>query len=362
MTGGGGRGRLSRRTLLGLGAGAVGLGGAAVVGNMLGVPTGAVTPDPAALFGLRSSVNHRFADLPGRAGRLDLYRPSGPGPFPVVAWTSGSGWREDSGFQGGQEVARGLVPHGFAVASFSVRSSRQGQFPAQVEDATAAVRWLRDQAERQDLDPGRVALAGTSSGGWTALMAGLTGGRDLDRERVPPPGLEVPPGGHVIPEEERVQAVVDFFGPTDFLAMNAQMPPGGCELYNRQWGLEHCHLDDHGTKSAMLGVPVLASGGLTRLASPLAHITAQAPPTLVVHGLKDATVPWEQSLELYRAFEAAGVRSAFYSVAEAGHDLGMMGGRWGSAEVLRSDIPLSAVHATISWAAVAAFLDAVLPG
>lgn len=356
------RGRLTRRAVLGLGGGALVLGGGAAVANLAGVPPAPVGPDVTALYGLRTSTGNRYADLPGRAGRVDVYRPQGPGPFPVVVWNAGSGWRDDRGYHDGQDVARGLVPHGYAVAAFSVRNSRQGRFPAQVEDATAAVRWVRAHAEELELDPARLTLAGTSSGGWNALMAGLTGGRGLDRADVPPPGFEVPAGGHGIPEEDRVQAIVDFFAPTDFLAMNTQMPPGGCEEYNRQWRLEHCHLDDHGTKSEMLGVPVLASGGLTRLASPIAHVRPDSPPVLIVHGLKDPTVPWRQSLELYEAAEAAGVRTAFYSVAEAGHDLGMMNSRWGQAEVLRSGVPLSAVHATISWAAVAAFLDTVLPG
>ncbi|MFP3340699.1 alpha/beta hydrolase fold domain-containing protein, partial [Micrococcus sp. SIMBA_131] len=76
------------------------------------------------------------------------------------------------------------------------RSSKRGTVPAQVEDATAAVRWGRRHAPGLQLDAGRVAVAGSSSGGWNALLAGLTGGQDLDRGQVPPPGREVPDGGH----------------------------------------------------------------------------------------------------------------------------------------------------------------------
>jgi len=353
--------RVSRRAALGLGAGALAVGGAAVVADAVVAPAGPLGPNVPALYGMRSSLGHTYAALPGRAGRIDVYRPPGRGPFPVLVWNAGSGWRSDRGYGDGADVARGLVPHGYAVAAFSVRSSKQGTFPAQVEDATAAVRWVRRNAPGLQLDAGRVTVAGSSSGGWNALMAGLTGGQDLDRESVPPPGREAPDGGHAIPEEDRVQAIVDFFGPTDFLAMNRQMPPGACVDYNRANRLRHCHLDDRSTKSAMLGVPVLASGGLTRLASPIAHVRPGSPPLLVVHGLKDVTVPWGQSLELYRAAEAAGLRTAFYSVAEGGHDLGMMTATSRGAEVFRHGVPASAVHATISWAAVAAFLDAVLP-
>ena len=353
--------RVSRRAALGLGVGALAVGGVAVVTDLAGAPAGPLGANATALYGMRSSTGHTYAALPGRAGRIDVYRPPGQGPFPVLVWNAGSGWRSDRGYSDGVDVARGLVPHGYAVAAFSVRSSKQGTFPAQVEDATAAVRWVRRNAPGLQLDAGRVAVAGSSSGGWNALMAGLTGGQDLDREQVPLPGREVPDGGHAIPEEDRVQAIVDFFGPTDFLTMNRQMLPGACADYNRANRLKHCHLDDRSTKSDMLGVPVLASGGLTRLASPIAHLRPDSPPLLVVHGRKDVTVPWGQSLELYRAAEAAGLRTAFYSVAEGGHDLGMMTAKTRSAEVLRNGVPASAVHATISWSAVASFLDAVLP-
>ena len=209
--------RVSRRAALGLGVGALAVGGVAVVADLAGAHAGPLGVNSTALYGMRSSTGHTYAALPGRAGRIDVYRPPGQGPFPVLVWNAGSGWRSDRGYSDGADVARGLVPHGYAVAAFSVRSSKQGTFPAQVEDATAAVRWVRRNAPGLQLDAGRVAVAGSSSGGWNALMAGLTGGQDLDREQVPPPGREVPDGGHAIPEEDRVQAIVDFFGPTDFL-------------------------------------------------------------------------------------------------------------------------------------------------
>ena len=65
------RGRLTRRAVLGLGAGALALGGGAAVANLAGVPPAPVGPDVNALFGMRSSTGHRYADLPGRAGRVD---------------------------------------------------------------------------------------------------------------------------------------------------------------------------------------------------------------------------------------------------------------------------------------------------
>lgn len=356
-------GRLRRRTALGLGLGAAGVALMAVLFERdTSLAPATVEDRLAALFGMRSSLGHTYADLPGAAGRVDVHTPPGSGPFPVLVWNDGSGWRSDRGFQGGRDVARGMVPAGYAVAAFSVRSSSQGTFPAQVLDATAAVRWVRAHAAEFGLDPGRIAVGGNSSGGWNALMAGLTGGRDLDRSRVPFPGSEVPAGGHAIPPEDAVQAIVECAAPVDFLQMNVQMPRGACAALNRRQRLEHCHLDEASTKSRMLGAPVMARPELARLARPEVHVTPDSPPTLLIHGRDDHEVPYLQSRGLYSVFAERGLPTALYSVAGAGHDLGMMTRRLGPTDVLRAHLPRTAVHATVSWAAVAAFLDAVMPG
>lgn len=354
--------RVRRRTLLGLGLGALAVGGTATaLGHGSPVDSPALRQTMGALFGTTVISGIVYADLPGAAGRMDLYLPEGEGPFPVLAWNAGSGWRSDRGFQGGDAVARGLVPAGYAVAAFSVRSAREDAFPAQVLDATAAVRHLRENAGELRVDPGRIAVGGNSSGGWNALMAGLTGGRDLDRSAVPAPGDEVPEGGHAIPEEDRVQAIVDCFAPVDFLQMNVQMPRGACEEYDRRNHTRHCHLDDASTKSRMLGAPVMARPELARLANPAVHVTPAAPPTLIVHGRADREVPYVQSRGLYQAYVASGVPVAMYSVEGAGHDLQMMARRVGRTDVVRSGLPRQAVHGSISWSAVAAFLDVAMP-
>ena len=180
--------------------------------------------------GARIVLGERYAALPGQAGTMDLFIPAtGSGPFPVVMWTSGSGWTSDQGNVGGESVASYLLAQGYAVASFSVRSSDQAVFPAQVHDAKAAVRWVRANAGRFGLDPDRIAASGNSSGGWIATMLGVTGGH---------PQLEGTVG--VQGPSSHVDAVVNFFAPTDFLQINRHMIPGACEEFNRAHRLEWC--------------------------------------------------------------------------------------------------------------------------
>ena len=101
------------------------------------------------------------------------------------------------------------------MASINYRLSQHAVFPAQIEDCKAAVRWLRAHAAEYHLDPNRFAAWGSSAGGHLAAMLGTTG--DVKEFEV----------GENLGVSSRVQAVVDYFGPTDFLQMDAHRPPNG---------------------------------------------------------------------------------------------------------------------------------------
>jgi len=112
----------------------------------------------------------------GQGHLLDLYLPAGrSGPVPVVIFTRGSGWLADNGRENAQDLAAVLGPQGYAVAGVAVRSSYQTRFPGQLHDIKAAIRWLRRHAHEYGIDPERIGIVGTSSGGWVAAMAAVTG-------------------------------------------------------------------------------------------------------------------------------------------------------------------------------------------
>lgn len=299
--------------------------------------------------GARIVLGERYAALPGRAGTMDLFIPAtGSGPFPVVMWTSGSGWTSDQGNVGGESVASYLLAQGYAVASFSVRSSDQAVFPAQVHDAKAAVRWVRANAGRFGLDPDRIAASGNSSGGWIATMLGVTGGH---------PQLEGTVG--VQGPSSHVDAVVNFFAPTDFLQINRHMIPGACEEFNRAHRLTDCHDDPHAYESRLLGASILTHPHLVTAASPLTYVDPEDPPTLIAHGTRDMVVPEHQSHLLFTAMEAAGTPVAYYEVHGAGHDTGFARGNREMTTVVRSAHldPEPPQHEQLSWTVIARFLD-----
>jgi acetyl esterase/lipase len=232
---------------------------------------------------------------PAPAGNLlDLYLPErAEGAAPVVVWSSGSGWMRDDGKEGAAAVAPVFLERGYAVAGLSVRSSGQATYPAQAEDVQAAFAWLRGHADDHGLDAARIAAMGNSSGGWVAVMAGLLAG---------------------------AQAVVDFYGPTDFLQMDEHMPDGGAEFKAFLGGIEGGHDDPASPESRLVGGPILERREECARANPITYVRSGAPPMLILHGQADQFVPHHQSELLFEALKAYRNEATFYSLPGVRHE------------------------------------------
>ncbi len=205
---------------------------------------------------------------------IDLWVPNGSGPFPVVLYVHGGAWLEGDRGEAAP-IAPRLASRGYVVASIDYRLSGAARFPAQIQDAKAAVRWLRAHAGDYDLDEGRIAAWGSSAGAHLAALLGTSGGvaalEDLAQ------------GGFA--RSSRVQAVVDWYGPTDFRQMDAQTVPG-CQNANH---------DGKGLRRVCArrlrhpGQGVRCQG---RRSGPHRLRRFQRP-TLLMHGTQDAAVPTE---------------------------------------------------------------------
>jgi len=227
-----------------------------------------------------------------RGHLLDLYLPAAAAkPVPIVIWTGGSGWKGDNDKAGAGEVAAKLNPAGFAVAGVSIRSSGQTTFPGQLYDIKAAIRWLRANAAKYNLDPNHIGYMGGSSGGWAAIMAAVTGDR---------PELEGRVGAFRVSSE--VQAAVAFAPTTDLLLMD------GAHYYSAAWPI-----------GRLLGCAPVACPEKARLASPSQYVTGNEPPILIFHGELDQKVAHDQSELLYRALKDACDEAVFISLPKAGH-------------------------------------------
>jgi len=241
------------------------------------------------------SVLRDLAYIPGGHERqkLDLYLPGEDvsKPFPLIIWVHGGAWRA-----GSKErcPARRFVEQGYAVASINYRLSQHAIFPAQIQDCKAAVRWLRVHASRYHLDPKRFGVWGSSAGGHLVAMLGTAG--DVKAFDV----------GENLEVSSRVQAVCDFFGPTDFAKMS-DFPST----------MDHDAADS--PESKLVGGPVQENKEKVRRANPITYVTKDDPPFLIVHGDKDPLVPHNQSELLLDALKKANVQAKLYTVKGGGH-------------------------------------------
>jgi acetyl esterase/lipase len=219
-----------------------------------------------------------------RALRMHLVKPKSPPPglMPVVVYIHGGAWRSGSK-EGGLPLLKDLARKGYFGASIEYRFSAEAKFPAQIEDCKCAIRFLREKATEYKLDPDRVGVWGSSAGGYLAALLGTSGGvKELE-------------GSGGWPERSsRVQAVVDWFGPTDFLTMGKNE-------------IDHDAADS--PESQLIGGPIQENKEKTAKSSPLTYVSADDPPFLLMHGDQDNLVPPAQSERLQEALTKAGVKS-----------------------------------------------------
>ena len=237
--------------------------------------------------GVKSYIDLQYANGHGRQ-RLDLYIPEkAKGPLPLIIWVHGGGWA--LGNKGNPPPPLPLTAKGFALASIDYRLSQHGIFPAQIEDCKAAVRWLRANASKYNVDPEHFAAWGSSAGGHLVAMLGTAGdAKEFDV-------------GKNLEQSSRVQAVVDWFGPTDFLKM----------------GGDHNQPDSF--ESQLIGGPIQENKDKAKRANPIAYISSNTPPFLIMHGTRDTTVPINQSELLAEALKKAGTEVKFVRVSGARH-------------------------------------------
>jgi acetyl esterase/lipase len=213
-------------------------------------------------------------------------------------WIHGGAWL--GGSKNGTP-AMGQLRRGYAVASINYRLSQEAIFPAQIHDCKAAIRWLRAHAKEYNLDAKRIGVWGSSAGGHLVALVGTSG--DVKE-------LEGDEGN--LDQPSRVQAVCDWFGPTDFCQMAAHALPDS--------KLDH---DAAGSpESKLIGGPIQENKDKVAKANPITYVSKDDPPFLIMHGDKDNLVPHHQGEILAEALRKAGVQVTFETVKGAGHGFG----------------------------------------
>ncbi len=242
---------------------------------------------------------------------LDLYTPGAGGPWPLVVAIHGGAFMMGDRRRELSHLSA-LLAAGYAVASVEYRFSGEALFPAAVLDVKQATAYLRAHAAELNLDPSFFAAWGRSAGGHLSAMLGVTSGQATEFDGTGFDGA----GG-----DSSVQAVVDWYGPSDFLVMDAQFiagPPDGDAPPVQN------HDDPGSPESRWVGGPIQELPEVSARANPITYITRAGnplPPFFLAAGTSDHLVPHQQTLILRRRTRCArtGRRVELHILPEARH-------------------------------------------
>lgn len=203
--------------------------------------------------------------------KLDLIYPEDMSDkrYPCIVWICGGGWmRMDKSAH--LSYLSTLAHQGFVVCSVEYRTSNEGCYPMQIEDVKAAIRYLRAHADRYRIDKEHFGAMGESAGGFLTCMAAF----DHDK---------VHDVGEYLEESSSIQAACPWYPPTNLSTFKYK-------------DAEECAAS---MESLLLGYNTMRNIKEAYNSSPVSKVTKDAPPFLIIHGINDQTVPFEQSEELY---------------------------------------------------------------
>jgi len=263
----------------------------------------------ALLFGLAALTGNGFAQSPSQPElsayrdvvfaeigesklRLNLIVPKNVENPALVVFIHGGGWKN-----GSYKACKvtWLVEHGFAVASIGYRLSQVATFPAQIHDCKGAIRWLRAHAGEYGYNAEKIGVCGSSAGGQLAALMGTSG--DVE-------ALEGETAGH-LDQSSRVQAVINYYGPNDFV-LRSKKHPAKTE-------------SPEGSVYKLLGGSASSRIDLAKLASPAWQVTEDDAPMLVFHGTNDRTVQFNQAERIVEVYQEAGLPIELAALEGAGH-------------------------------------------
>ena len=232
--------------------------------------------------GFAAQLNVVYTTVKGWEGKMDIYNaPKAAKPTPVVINIHGGGWNH--GVKESQSGFNTFFKMGYAVANMEYRLTGQATAPAAVEDTRCVLIYLIKNAKALNIDVNKIVIMGGSSGGHLALMGGLLGNDHRFDGNCP--GVE----------NIKVAAIIDKYGITDVW----------------DWG----YGPNITSKSAKTWLGDKANDQeFAKTVSPITYVNKNSPPTFIVHGDADPTVPYQQSVALHKKFVDAGVKTQFMTV------------------------------------------------
>ena len=237
-----------------------------------------------------------YGAVNGKDLQLDAYLSEGAAPSPAVVFIHGGGWRGGDKAQVPEFLRRAMFDAGVSIISINYRLSGEALYPAQVDDTTRAVQFVRYQAKEWRLKPDRIAVMGPSAGGHLSLWIGL------HDDRANPKSSDL-----VERQSSRACAIVNYFGPTDFHLL--QTMPHRHPAYLQLFGFKEGDPPSSITDAEMTAV------------SPISYVSSNDPPVFTAHGTGDQTVPVEHAKALIAKLKDKRVTQEYYLLEGGNHGL-----------------------------------------
>ena len=240
----------------------------------------------------------------------DIYLPkTAQAKYPVVIHIYGSAWfsNNSKGAADLGTIVKALLDAGFAVVCPNHRSSGDAQWPAQIHDIKAVVRFVRGEAAKYKFDTSFIATSGFSSGGHLASVTATTSGTKSAKVGNVEIDLEGSLGNYTA-ESSTVNAACDWSGPVDLTAMDCG---------------EHMTMGDRSPEDVLLGSKLSDEPDKYRSLSAVTYVDKNDPPIIIFHGDKDNVVPCCQGRQFYELLKTTGVKTEATFMPEGGHGMGM---------------------------------------
>ena len=227
----------------------------------------------------QSLTNVAYANV-SAAEKMDIYLPNTTGPYPVIiAIHGGSFYKGDKNSSELNAIKQAALDRGYAFVSINYRLSSEAKFPAQINDVKAAIRYLRANAKQYNMNPREIGVIGNSAGGYLAALAGTSGGvTKLQNSSLGNSNVS-----------DRVQAVVDLYGPINFGTIDQQFVESGING-------ETCNISSS-LESKLMGQDISTIPDQVAKANPETYISIDDPAFFIQHGTADRVIPYQQSVD-----------------------------------------------------------------
>lgn len=241
--------------------------------------------------GFTANIDDVYTKVDNWDGRMDVYfQQTATKPTPIIINIHGGGWK--NGVKETQGGFSTFFKAGISVANVEYRMTNQATAPAAIEDIRCALIYLIKNAPKYNIDVNKIIIMGGSAGGHLALMGGLLGNNHIFDTHCK--GVE----------NVKVAAIVDKYGIAD--------------VWDWAYGTHGPEVKKSKSPGDWLG-PKKNDEAFAKSVSPMTYISKNSPPTIIIHGNADSTVPYQQSVLLHQKLMDAGVKTAFITVEGGGH-------------------------------------------